>query len=318
MADPEVRVSTSPKTPITREMREERSKRLAQQLAHLPTRIANPFFWELQDRWPDTPTMSAPVSQLCTASQFQEPDYARLCTAMMVKPKLHRKQWELVYIIRCLEVSGMLAPGRRGLVFGVGREKLPSLFVSHGCKITATDLPAGEGGTSSWVGGKDHSQNLDGLFFDRIVDRETFYQNATFRPVNMNAVPADLVGFDFCWSSCAFEHLGSLEHGLNFVRNSLKCLRPGGVAVHTTEFNLGSDSDTLTSGPCVVYRQSDLVSFVEELQAQGCEIALNLNPGGKEMDLMIDRDRRGDVHLRLYINNKTLATSAGLVIRKRG
>lgn len=302
--------------PITREMREKRAAILEKELAHLPTRIGNPFFQELQQRWPVPPTLAGPVSQLCTASQFREPDYARICAAMTVKPALHRKQWELVYIVRCLELSGRIAPGHRGLVFGVGREKLPSLFVSRGCEIVATDLPVEERAGSNWVGSNEHSENLDSLFYRQIVNRERFYRKAAFRPVNMNAIPADLVDFDFCWSSCAFEHLGSLEHGLNFVRNSLNCLKPGGVAVHTTEFNLGSATDTLVSGRCVVYRERDLLSFAKELQGQGHQIELNLNPGSEETDLLIDRDRRGDIHLRLYINNRILATSVGLVVRK--
>ena len=298
-----------------REMREKRAARLAKELAHLPTRIGNPFFQDLQCRWSAAPTLSAPVSQMCTASQFQEPDYARICASMKVKPNFHRKQWEFVYIVRCLEISDMVVPGKRGLVFGVGREKLPSLFASHGCQITATDLPATDA-NNNWIGGNQHSDSLEHLFFKQIVDRETFDRSAAFRPVNMNAIPQDLVGFDFCWSSCAFEHLGSLDHGLNFVRNSLKCLKLGGVAVHTTEFNLGSDSDTLMDGPCVVYRESDLLSFGEELRNQGHEIEFNLNPGTEETDLLIDRDRNSDIHLRLYVRHQILATSVGLFVRK--
>ena len=311
-------MSPNSKRPVmTREMREKRALKLAKELAHLPTRIGNPFYRELQDRWPVSPTLSAPVSQMCTASQFREPDYTQTCAAMTVKPNLHRKQWEFVFIVRCIETSGMLAPGRRGLVFGVGREKLPSLFASRGCKITATDLPAADG-PSGWVGGNQHSDNLDNLFFPQIIDREKFYENVAFRPVNMNAIPADIVDFDFCWSSCAFEHLGSLKHGLDFVRNSLKCLKPGGVAVHTTEFNLGSDRETLVDGPCVVYRASDLLSFANELRAQGHTIELNLNPGGEETDMLIDRDRNADIHLRLYVRHQILATSVGLFVRKAG
>ena len=40
-----------------------------------------------------------------------------------------------------------------------------------------------------------------------------FDQLVTFRPVDMTAIPDDLAGFDFCWSSCALEHLGSLAAG---------------------------------------------------------------------------------------------------------
>lgn len=260
--------------------------------------------------------MAAPVSQPCTASQFNEPDYIRICDRMRVKPRLHRKQWEFVYIARSIELAGLIAAGRKGLVFGVGREKLPSVFVAGGCEITATDLPPSES-EGHWAGGNQHSTTLDGTFFPAIVDRKKYYANASFRPVNMNNIPADLTGFDFCWSSCALEHLGSLEKGLDFIRNSLKCLKPGGLAVHTTEFNLGSDRDTLESGASVVYRESDVVSFAHEMKSAGHEISLNLNPGGEPADFMIDRNRDSDIHLRLYVGHKILATSVGLCIRKR-
>jgi hypothetical protein len=64
--------------------------------------------------------------------------------------------------------------------------------------------------------------------------------------------------YDFLWSSCALEHLGSLDAGLDFVVNAMDLLKPGGTAIHTTEFNLSSDDETLTSGPCVIYRRRDI------------------------------------------------------------
>ena len=132
----------------------------------------------------------------------------------------------------------------------------------------------------------------------------------------MNAIPDDLVGFDFCWSACALEHLGSLRHGFDFIENSLKCLKPGGVAVHTTEFNLGSDLRTLARGPSVVYRERDLVDFARELCRDGHLITLNLHPGSEPTDRMVDRDYDSDIHLRLYVRKRALATSIGLTIRK--
>ena len=57
-----------------------------------------------------------------------------------------------------------------------------------------------------------------------------------FRAVDMNDIPPDLRGFDFTWSSCALEHLGTLRAGADFVVEQMTCLRPGGVAVHTTEY----------------------------------------------------------------------------------
>jgi SAM-dependent methyltransferase len=281
----------------------------------LPTTISNPFFQELQARWPEVPTIAEPVSQMCTTSQFGERAYDRIRVMLRLPRHLHRKQWEFVYIYRAVEQAGMVGRGYRGLVFGVGREKLPSLFVAKGCRILATDLPVEEG-DGRWVGGAQHADSLDKIFYPPIVDRDEFYANAAYRPVNMNAIPTDLEGFDFCWSACALEHLGSLERGLDFIRNSLKCLRPGGVAVHTTEFNLGSGTETLEDGPSVVYRERDLVDFARELQDQGHEVILNLHPGAEPTDRMVDRDRNSDIHLRLYARHRILATSCGLCIRK--
>jgi hypothetical protein len=293
-----------------------RLSRLSRQVRGLRTNIANPFFTGLQARWPTPPTMSAPVSQLCTAGQFDEPVYAQICSRLKEAPRLHRKQWELVYICRTIERCGMLMRGRRGLVFGVGREKLPSLFVSQGCRIVATDQPPGKTAEKYWVGYDQHADSLEKVFFPGLVQRSQFLDNASFRPVDMNAIPKDLTGFDFCWSACALEHLGSLDHGLDFIRKSLACLKPGGVAVHTTEFNLGSGSRTLERGRSVVYRESDLVGFAAELCDDGQDITLNLHPGSDPPDLMIDRDHDSDIHLRLYVRQKVLATSLGLAIRK--
>jgi len=55
-----------------------------------------------------------------------------------------------------------------------------------------------------------------------------------------------------------------------------------------------------------------------ELSRAGHEITLNLHPGTEPVDLMVDRDRDCDIHLRLYVRQKVLATSIGLVIRKAG
>jgi SAM-dependent methyltransferase len=298
-----------------REKRKKRSDGLSSKLRDMPTQVSSPFFYDLQRRWPEPPTMAEPISQMCTAAQFAEPDYQRLCDHMKSKPRLHRKQWEFIYIARCLELSGKLEAGCSGLGFGVGREKLVSYFAARGPAIVATDLPASEA-EGHWVGGLQHTDTAEKLFQPHIIDRESFDARVAFRPANMNSIPADLKGFDFTWSSCALEHLGSLQKGLDFIRNSVNCLKPGGVAIHTTEFNLHSAMETFVDGPSVVYRESDLLSFATNMRADGHSIELNFNPGNEPQDLMVDRDRNSDIHLRLYARHKFLATSVGLFIRK--
>jgi SAM-dependent methyltransferase len=134
----------------------------------------------------------------------------------------------------------------------------------------------------------------------------------------MNQVPTDLHGqFDFVWSACCFEHLGSLRHGMDFVRNSSRCLKPGGIAVHTTEFNLSSKTETMETPPCSVYRESDIRTLLEELHKDGFETApLNLNTGGEPVDRHIDLPPYGfSPHLKLMLEG-IVVTSIGLIIRR--
>ena len=94
-------------------------------------------------------------------------------------------------------------------------------------------------------------------------------KRVSYRNVDMNNIPDDIVGYDFCWSTCAFEHLGSLYHGIEFVKNSLKTLKPGGIAVHTTEFNLYSDDWTYETEGCSMYRKCDIEYLIDSIESSG-------------------------------------------------
>ena len=52
--------------------------------------------------------------------------------------------------------------------------------------------------------------------------QKTLTRRVSFRAVDMNTIAADLTDFDFCWSSCCFEHLGSIDHGLQFIHNTMR------------------------------------------------------------------------------------------------
>lgn len=266
------------------------------------------------------PDLGHPSSQLCTAEQMTSALYDAWCRKMHSPPRFSRKQWEFVYILEALSQSGCLAPGKRGLGFGCGREPLVGLLASYGCEILATDLDASEARDKGWVDTGQHAGNLD-LLYERAREfcpRDRFYDLVNFRSVDMNHIPEDLHDqFDFVWSACCFEHLGSLRHGMDFVLNSCRCLKPGGVAVHTTEFNLSSKTDTIETPSCSVYRESDIRQLIGELQAAGYEVApLNLNTGGSPVDRHIDLPPYGfSPHLKLLLEG-TVVTSIGLIIRR--
>lgn len=211
----------------------------------------------------------------------------------------------------------MLAPGRRGLGFAVGTEPLPAVFAALGCTIVASDLPGDDSRVALWSPSAQWAEGLTALNARGHCEEQLFRERVSFRPVDMNAIPADLVGFDFTWSSCSFEHCGSIEQGLRFVREQMKCLVPGGVAVHTTELNLSSDTSTLEAGPTVIFRRSDIERLVGELRDAGHEVApLDLWVGDHRIDAHVDRyPYEQKEHLRLELGG-FVTTSVALIVRR--
>lgn len=257
-------------------------------------------------------------SRLCTQDQFQTSQYIYWCRQMHALYRFHRKQWEFCYIAQALYERGMVGPGKKGLGFAVGLEPLPSLFASYGCEIVATDLDVESARQAGWVDTNQHMADRDGLNNRGICEREAFNRLVSCRATDMNDIPPDLKVFDFTWSSCAFEHLGSIQLGLEFVLNSLKCLRPGGVAVHTTEFNVSSNSDTLSTGGTVIFRRRDIEELAHRLRAEGHKIELDFDLGNGPADYYVDRPPYHSApHLKLHLD-RYVSTSIGLIVQKAG
>ena len=239
---------------------------------------------------------------------------------------LHRKYWEFNAITAALEARGLLAPGKKGCGFAVGKETLPSLFASRGVEILATDLPtdAVHSDTlkaSAWADGNQHTTSKEGLHYLNLVSKIEFDRLVRFRPVDMRdlRLPWDET-FDFVWSSCSIEHLGSLNAGMNFVKESLALVKPGGFALHTTEINVSSNDETLASGPCVIYRKKDIEQLGYELRKIRCAIVKpDFFMGDCIQDLEYDNDAfnapNPKLHIKLNIAGH-IATSFLIVIQK--
>jgi hypothetical protein len=184
-------------------------------------------------------------------------------------------------------------------------------------EVLATDLD--RAAPPSWAGSKPISTPQQGLRSTPALYavREAFDRLVDFRVVDMNQIPSDLTGqFDFCWSACALEHLGSIAQGLDFIERSVACLVPGGVAVHTTEFNCSSDEGTLDHASTVLFRQRDLQHLAKRLQANGHRMAITFDLGDQPLDQHVDiAPYSADRHLKLQIQ-QWVTTSFGLIIHK--
>jgi len=204
------------------------------------------------------------------------------------------------------------------LVFGVGTERLPALFASMGAKIVATDASAANAQEMGWANTNEYAANLQTLRYPEIIDGNLFDSNVSYRVCDMNNIEPDLVDFDFNWSSCCFEHLGSIEAGLQFVVNAVeKTLRVGGIAVHTTEYNLSSNDLTVDSGGTVIFRNRDLLELVQRLQERGHIVQpFVVAPNSHHLDFHIDMPPYAqDPHLKLLLMSH-VSTSAGIVVQR--
>lgn len=220
---------------------------------------------QAEQQLPRAPRPDDPLSSRMACQADCGAEYLRWMTEFGRPPNLERKSWEYAAISRALDAAGCLAPGRRGLGFAVGKEPLAAAYAAHGCEIVATDLAMTDRRAAEWKGIRQDARE------------PSPHSGVSRREADMTAIPVDLTGFDFCWSSCAFEHLGSVEAGLAFVEASVRCLRPGGWAVHTTEYNLDSDTDgatrTVQRGPTVLYRRRDIEELARRLGSAGHRLA---------------------------------------------
>jgi SAM-dependent methyltransferase len=230
--------------------------------------------------------------------------------------RIHRKDWEFGFICQALDERGLLKSGKRGLGFAVGREAMPSLFAAMGCEILATDLDPGSAKESGWMDAHQHCGDLEQLNQSGLCDPGIFRQRARFQFADMRNIPLEFQDFDFLWSSCSMEHLGSIAQGERFLYDSLQCLKPGGVAVHTTEYNVSSNEATLDSGGTVLFRRRDLERMAERLRSQGHSIETDFTLGNGKADTFVQKPPyTHDIHLRLQIGD-FVANSFGLIVRK--
>ncbi|WP_242182699.1 hypothetical protein [Sphingomonas sp. CARO-RG-8B-R24-01] len=241
----------------------------------------------------------------------------------------HRKLWELAYVLQAIFEHGLMEPGRRGLGFGCGAEPIPSYLASRAVLVTATDTSTESAHAAGWIDSDQHLGSASSPFLSHLVDRDTFDRFVVTDTIDMNAVPDTFRDYDFCWSICALEHLGSIERGFRFIERSLATLRPGGLAVHTFELNVENDGPTLDNWITVLFQRNHIEAFAARMAAQGHVVSrLNFDYGTGAMDTFIDlppwlhdmsaedRTRLGaPLHLKLAIDG-FISTSFGLIITK--
>jgi hypothetical protein len=268
------------------------------------------------------------TSKLCIQKDIESDWYLYWCSRLKCAPLYHRKLWEFCYILQVLYDHNLMKPGLNGLGFGCGEEPLPSLLASYDIHITITDLTFEEAKQKGWVASGEHASSLQKIKKEYLCPSNLLDKNLSLEYVDMNDIPERLFGqFDFCWSSCALEHLGSLENGLGFIENSLNVLKPGGIAVHTTEFNL-TGASTIDNWPTVLFTEDEMNKLSESLTEKGHIVSpFDFNKGSGPIDHFIDvppfrwqssfmvNTLPSPCHLKLSIHGIP-CTSIGIVVQK--
>ena len=275
---------------------------------------------------PAGPTSFGLTSRTCRQADIEHDWLRHWSRQLGTPPVYHRKLWEDCFVLQALWEAGMLAPGRRALGFAVGREALPAILAAQGVAVVATDLDGSDARARDWIETGQHGSATEGLYRPGLLDRATFDELVGFRPADMARLPADLLqgGFDMVWSVCALEHLGKLDRGLAFVEAAMRCLKPGGIAVHTTEFNLDGEGGTLRRGSTVLYQRRHLDALAGRLAAAGHRmLPLDDGHGDGMLDRFVDLPPQeheasplGPVfppHLRLSVRGFPV-TSAGIIV----
>ncbi len=240
------------------------------------------------------------------------PSYYYWSARLGIPPYPSRKQWEDVYIAQALWERGCIAPGKHGIGFGVGKERMVALFAGFGCKILATDQSLSVEAKKAWQDTGQLSTNKDELFFPGLCDKTKFDANVEFENCDMNAIPERYFGqFDFAYSACSLDHLGTITHGMKFIENSLKCVKPGGWVVHSTENNVGSNERTIQKGDTVFWRNRDIEALIDGLRNAGYYIEnTDFSRGAHPENYAIDYHpyKRATTHTVLEVGGHTISS----------
>jgi SAM-dependent methyltransferase len=276
------------------------------------------------------------VSKATTQDDMESPWFAYWCKQLKIAPIYHRKIWEYAFVLQCLYDRDLLKPGVCAMGFGCGEEPMASYFASLGIDVLVTDLDPAQVAGKGWAETQQHAKTRDFAFRSDLVDRDTFDTRVSHQFVDMNAIEQVSKPFDFCWSICAMEHLGDIEAGLSFVQNSLNVLKPGGLAVHTTEYNYLSDESTRDNGETVLFLRKHFESLAKRLSDSGHELVgpdfsvgqgllddfIDIPPYDYETDGWLINKKTPHMksqfpaHLKLSVAGYA-STCFGIVVRKR-
>lgn len=175
-----------------------------------------------------------PLQKVCDIYDFFHPDIdGFLRDDLCSTPFGSRRAWEFATIYRALRLKGKINPEATGLAMGAGTERLIYAIAPKVHKTLVTDLYLPDSG---WVGVR--TENPLELVMSKApwpVDRARIDACA----MDMRDLKLPDNGYDFCWSTGAFEHIGVDADFDRHLAEVHRVLKPGGVYAFTTAVVFG-------------------------------------------------------------------------------
>jgi SAM-dependent methyltransferase len=214
------------------------------------------------------------LSKICdTADWFDNEFYSIIINELKEQPRFHRKQWEFVMIFLVLRKLGFLDNKKIGLSMGGGSERVLYSIANHVKKLFVTDL---YDENTTWDCARTFNPD------DFITQNKPFEvddEKITALKMDMRLLEFDDNSFDFCYSSCAFEHIGGFDDFTQHLDEVYRCLKPNGVYVFTTELQLGEttiqDKNNYIFSPGIL-----------QLILDNAKLSLELNPDAILTDIV--------------------------------
>ena len=177
------------------------------------------------------------LSKVCDVADWFDPEFLQVIREELQEPaRFHRKQWEFAIIFLALKKYGMLKPDKLGLSLGGGNERVLYSIAKHIRQLTVTDL---YDQNTDWDCARTDDPNLF------IIQSKPFpVEDEKIRALRMDMRQLDFddQSFDFCYSSCAIEHIGDYSDFLQHLNEAYRVLKEDGVYVFTTEFHFGDET----------------------------------------------------------------------------
>jgi SAM-dependent methyltransferase len=177
------------------------------------------------------------LGKVCDGADWFDPELEAVIDGDLRElARFHRKQWEFAMILLALRRRGVLRSDAVGLSMGAGKERLLYAVAHNVRRVVATDLY--DPGTE-WD--KARTSDPDAYIKE---DKPFPVDDAKLEGLRMDMRSLDFedATFDFCYSSCAIEHIGGREDFLKHFSEVYRVLKPGGVYALTTELHYGPET----------------------------------------------------------------------------